>query len=231
MASATLLDHFEAQYAALRRAGFEARLNSSGIDILTGFRANKATVAKFYHHYVFPHQPKGALCGINPGRLGAGKSGVPFVDRAFLSELLGENVGDDVERSARFFRDVVKHFGAKKFYSAIHVTNISAYGFKKGRRNLNYYDLDHDIVDVILKGFAGEMELMNIREIVPCSQQVHATLTNLQARGLLQAKIDPPLKHPNWCAFKKNRSASMSEYLRILTPLIECHSAGSAMAA
>src|ERR1700730_12340682 len=123
----TLLDHFVAQYAALQQAGFEAQLNSSGIEILTGLRANKANVAKFYHRYVFPHKAESALCGINPGRLGAGKSGIPFVDCAFLSELLGENVGNDVERSARFLRDVVRQFGVDKFYAAIHVTNISAY--------------------------------------------------------------------------------------------------------
>jgi len=149
-----------------------------------------------------------------------------LVDCAFLSELLGENVGNDVERSARFFRDVVNHFGAEKFYSAIHVTNVSVYGFRKGRRNLNYYDLDDDIVDVILKGFAGEMELMDIREIVPCSQQVHATLTNLQARGLLRAKIHPPLRHPNWCAFKKNRSASLEQYVNALQRFVSYSSVG-----
>jgi hypothetical protein len=220
VSAATLLDHFEAQYEALQKAGFESRLNGSGINILTGFRTNKPNVVKFYHRYVFPHRQERALCGINPGRLGAGKSGIPFVDCAYLSELLGENVGNDVERSARFFRDVVEQIGAGNFYAAIHVTNISIYGFTKGRRNLNYYELDNDIVGLILQGFAREMELMNIREIVPCSRKAHAILVDLVARGSIRAKVHPPLKHPNWCAFPSNRRLSKLGYLEVLKGLI-----------
>jgi hypothetical protein len=226
-----LLDHFDEQYALLQQTGVAEVLKAAEIEVLGRCRANRANISKFYQSYVYPHQQQIALCGINPGRLGAGKSGIPFVDCAFLSELLGEYVGNDVERSARFFRDVVSHFGPKKFYSTIHVTNISTYGFRKGRRNLNYYDLDDDLVGLILKGFAREMQLMKIREIVPCSQHVYSTLMEMEKAGLIHLKIHSPLKHPNWCAFPRNRAASMSSYLRILGPLIECHLAGSAVAA
>jgi hypothetical protein len=108
-----------------------------------------------YYHEGFP---KIVLCGINPGRKGAGVTGVPFVDMATLAERLPDNKisfnGDDdpTEPSAKFFNKIIDdHFGVDKFYKHFYVTNFSWVGFtikiksdgdkKTRKRNLNYFDL------------------------------------------------------------------------------------------
>ena len=74
------------------------------------------------------------ICGINPGRNGAGKTGVPFLDFNSLSQLLPNLKKEDSERSSQFFFEIVEHFGAKKFYETFYVTNISWLGFIKDNK-------------------------------------------------------------------------------------------------
>ncbi len=60
--------------------------------------------------------PKTVLCRINPGRFGAAKTGVSFIDFTSLSQMIDGVNRDDSERSAKFFFDVVQEFGVKRFY-------------------------------------------------------------------------------------------------------------------
>ena len=212
MSTLTLLDHFKQQHHALIGLLKVEPHNGCDIQILPGVFANRTNVNAFYTRYVFPHKQRVALCGINPGRLGAGISGVPFVDMAFLSELLKTTLAMKTERSAQFFRKVVQHYGCERFYASVYVTNFSAFGFQKGRKNLNYYDLPNEIQDKLGEWFKAEMELMRISEIIPCSQVVEYTLRKLQAKGLITAKVHKPLPHPNWSAFPSHEHKAFESY-------------------
>jgi hypothetical protein len=218
-----LLDHFKSHFAALQNVKLKQNLNALGVEILESAFSECGQLRRiqdFYEHYVFPHKQQVALCGINPGRFGAGKSGIPFVDVDSLTRLLGLKVEVGTERSAQFIRRVVDHFGASRFYAHVYVTNLSTFGFRNKNRNVNYYELPQALQSEIFRWFAAEMSIGGINVIIPCSQKVYQTLRNLQRNGTLTATIHEPLPHPNWCAFPKNYASALEKYVQVLTPFL-----------
>ena len=111
-----------------------------------------------YYHEGFP---KIVLCGINPGRKGAGITGIPFIDPPTLAKRLpdnnikGKNDDDPTEPSAKFFNKIIDdHFGVDKFYKHFYVTNFSWFGFiKKDGTNCNYFKLPTQAQKYIEKVF------------------------------------------------------------------------------
>ena len=88
------------------------------------------------------------IVGINPGRLGAGVTGVPFTDSYRLLEKCGIVIDGLVtyEPSSVFVYDVVDAYGgAESFYRDFYITSVSPLGFvkfnsKNREVNFNYYD-------------------------------------------------------------------------------------------
>ena len=99
-------------------------LANNNISILTDFLDNEFYIREFYKEFVEPNTPKIVLCGINPGRKGAGKTGVSFLDFRSLSKILPELKKDDFEKSGSFIYSVIEEFGCHNFYENIYVTNI-----------------------------------------------------------------------------------------------------------
>ena len=58
------------------------------IELLDDFLDNWENVKRFYEKYYANGYPKTVLCGINPGKNGAGKTGIPFLDFDSLSKLI-----------------------------------------------------------------------------------------------------------------------------------------------
>jgi len=108
---------------------------------------NKATLKiaeKFYRKYYSDHQPRIMLFGINPGRFGAGLTGVPFTDPARLEEVCG--ISNDFDKkpelSSRFINEVILAYGGpEKFYQNYFISGVSPLGYLRGGINLNYYDI------------------------------------------------------------------------------------------
>lgn len=91
------------------------------------------------------------LFGINPGRFGAGVTGVAFTDPILLDEKLG--IANDFERkhelSALFIHDVVEAYGgAENFFSKFYITSLNPVGLLKEKKNYNYYD-DATTLDLV----------------------------------------------------------------------------------
>ncbi len=83
------------------------------------------------------------LIGINPGRFGAGITGIPFTDPIRLEEKCRiPNAFDKrPELSSVFIYDMIDAYGGvEAFYSRFFVTAVSPLGFIKNGKNLNYYD-------------------------------------------------------------------------------------------
>jgi hypothetical protein len=78
-------------------------LDGEDISVLREFESNKSVADEFTLRYCSQRKPTVVLCGINPGRLGAGKTGVPFLDFCSLSKLLPNVNREESERSAFFF--------------------------------------------------------------------------------------------------------------------------------
>ena len=83
------------------------------------------------------------IFGINPGRFGAGVTGVPFTDPVRLVEDCGiENHFEKrQELSAQFVWNFIHAYGGPEVFCAdYYITSISPLGFVKDGKNINYYD-------------------------------------------------------------------------------------------
>ena len=103
----------------------------------------KEVCKKFYLKYYNAVNPRAFIIGINPGRFGAGVTGIPFTDPI---RLVGEcQIANPFpkkqELSSVFIYDMINKFGGpEKFYSSFYFTSVSPLGFVSDGKNLNYYD-------------------------------------------------------------------------------------------
>lgn len=123
-----------------------------GIQVMNPFRDNEcanAACEAFYHKYYDDHDERWAILGINPGRFGAGLTGVPFTDPKRLREFCDIDIKacpSAHEPSSEFVYDVIFACGGPRpFYSKWYINSLCPLGFthmgKQGRPvNYNYYD-------------------------------------------------------------------------------------------
>ena len=118
---------------------------TDGIEILYPFldKAVMNTCSQFYEKYFADNNKRSLIIGINPGRFGAGVTGIPFTDPIRLKENCGINHNWPLkqELSSVFIYEMINAFGSvEKFYSNFYITAVSPLGFIQNNRNLNYYD-------------------------------------------------------------------------------------------
>lgn len=122
-----------------------------GIRILNPFRDNAYALelsSTFYRKYYNDNNQRYLILGINPGRFGAGLTGIPFTDPKRLETQCNiSNKGLVAhEPSSVFIYDVIRAFGGpESFYEKFYIHSICPLGFtsinSKGREiNYNYYD-------------------------------------------------------------------------------------------
>lgn len=189
------------------------------ITILEGFQENVDLVRTFYQKYYSRHAERVVLCGINPGRKGAGKTGIPFIDFKGASRLLPNVKEEDWETSSQFVFSIIERMGSENFFKKVYLTNLSWYGFKKDRKNVNYYELPFSIQQYFIKNFIKEMEIVQPSLIVPLSKEVEATLNEMKAGGLLPYRIGKRLPHPYWCSIGNRANEYIMEYSQSLERL------------
>lgn len=192
-------------------------LKKENIHILTGFIENKDLVINFYKQVYSNIHPRIVLCGINPGRFGAGKTGVPFLDYLSLSEFFPDIKSTNRENSAQFVYKVIESYGKERFFNDVYLTNFSWFGFQKKSnnqwKNVNYFELPQNIQSVIAESFLEEMEILQPQYIIPLSEKVEESLMGLKRSGRLDYEIMPRLKHPYYCSIN-NPHDQMKEYIR-----------------
>ena len=122
-----------------------------GIRIMNPFKENRDILTisgAFYKKFYDDNQPRHLILGINPGRFGAGVTGVPFTDSHRLKNEceLSYSGKDTYEPSAVFVYDMIESFGgAKAFYQYFYINSVCPLGFTaindNGKEvNYNYYD-------------------------------------------------------------------------------------------
>lgn len=97
----------------------------------------------FYEKFYKDQNPRILLLGINPGRLGAGVTGIPFTDPVHLeSECdIFNSLQKKQELSSIFIYELIQKFGSTiTFYNHFYIHSISPLGFVKNGINANYYD-------------------------------------------------------------------------------------------
>jgi hypothetical protein len=110
----------------------------------------------FYKKYYEDTAKRWAIIGINPGRLGAGATGIPFTDTKRLTQYCNIDVGEikSHEPSSVYMYDMINAFSNPlDFYQHFYITSAFPLGFttisKSGKEiNYNYYD-DKNLQDLV----------------------------------------------------------------------------------
>ena len=129
---------------------FKGRL-PDGIKIMNPFRENPLIpiiTKQFYNKFYNDNNKRRLILGINPGRFGAGVTGIPFTDSKRMNEFCGINIEGvkTHEPSSVYVYDFIKAYGGvKKFYSKFFIGAVCPLGFIKRQANgkyvnYNYYD-------------------------------------------------------------------------------------------
>ncbi len=159
----------------------------------------------FYTKYFNDDHIRYGIFGINPGRFGAGVTGIPFTDPKILEELC--NIKNDCpkrfELSADFIYKVIQSYGnIEHFYKSFFITSICPLGFLKNGINCNYYDdkeLQNAVEPFILSSLKSQIHFGLNTQVAFClgKGENFKYFNGLNARHSLFEKIIP-LPHPRW---------------------------------
>lgn len=102
----------------------------------------------FYEKFYKTDQSRNLILGINPGRFGAGVTGLMFTDTIRLNKNCGIKFDEfhSRELSSEFvYQMIEKYGGATKFYNNFYIGAVSPLGYLKVNQdgkavNYNYYD-------------------------------------------------------------------------------------------
>jgi hypothetical protein len=106
---------------------------------------------KFLHKYYNDNKPRQLILGINPGRFGAGVTGVNFTAPRQLTDILkiGHHLKMQSELSAEFIYTMIEAYGGvRKFYNQFFIGSVCPLGFIKEGKNINYYD-DKNLLKIV----------------------------------------------------------------------------------
>ena len=154
----------------------------AGIRIMNPFRDDHQVVeisSEFYRKFYDDPQPRHLILGINPGRFGAGVTGIPFTDTKHLMNDCGisYNGRQTHEPSSVFVYDVIKTYGGiKTFYSDFYIGAVCPLGFvirdANGKeKNFNYYDsqeLTEAVYPFILQNIHKQLAFGVARDVCFC---------------------------------------------------------------
>jgi hypothetical protein len=190
----------------------------------------RGLMEKFFQQYYSDELPRMLLFGINPGRLGAGKTGIGFTDPLNLEQEcnIPNNLDKRSEPSSAFIYNMIRQWGSlDDFYSHFYFTSVSPVGFVKNGVNINYYDiseLQHALEPYIIEYIKGQLK-MNVRTDVAFSIGKGKNLAFLKklndAHGFFD-KIEV-LPHPRWVMQYryKDRRIFEEEYIKRLGQYVD----------
>lgn len=122
-----------------------------GIRVMNPFRESEQAMeimAEFYSKFYNDNRSRHLILGINPGRFGAGVTGIPFTDtKRLVSECHIPYTGKVThEPSSVFIYEMIHAYGGVgEFYNNFYINSLCPLGFtsadKSGKeKNYNYYD-------------------------------------------------------------------------------------------
>jgi hypothetical protein len=198
-----------------------------GIRIMNPFRESKYIMqvsSAFYRKYYDDNAPRRLILGINPGRFGAGFTGIPFTDTKRLTGDCGiEYTGRQThEMSSVFVYEVIKAYGGPdKFYKDFYISAVCPLGFTmadaRGKeKNFNYYDrpdLTTAVMDLITRNIRKQIEMRIRTDVCLClgKGKNEKFLLALNERYHFFKKIIA-LEHPRWVM--QYRARYRQEYVR-----------------
>jgi len=160
---------------------------------------------QFYNKYYDDSKGRIFIIGINPGRFGAGITGIPFTDPVVLENECGikNNFEKRSEISSEFIYKLINAMGGPShFYKHFYIGSVSPLGFVKEGKNFNYYDskeLTKSVKPFIVSNLVKQIGLgINSRKCYCLGQgknYEYLQLLNIELK-LFDEII--PLPHPRW---------------------------------
>ena len=187
-------------------------------------------VKAFHLQFFNDNHPRKLLVGINPGRHGAGVTGIPFTDTPALQEHCGITTPLETrETSATFVYEFIKAYGgAEVFYQDWFIGGVCPLGFlvrnkKDNWVNWNYYDdrrLQENVTPFILAKLQEQIALCGhpTQCVVLGTGKNFKFLNQLNKQHALFEKITP-LEHPRYVMqYKlKQKEHYIAKFLEVLT--------------
>jgi hypothetical protein len=185
-------------------------------------------VSRFLHRYYGDQHPRQMIFGINPGRFGAGTTGINFTGPKQLTESLQieHPFGKKSELSAEFIYEVIEGYGgAEKFYNHFFLSAISPLGFTRNGKNLNYYDdkeLEQALQPFITKSIAQQLRIFRPSQVCICigGEKNFDYFLALNSKKQFFKEIIP-LAHPRFIMQyrRKQKQKYLLEYLSAIERL------------
>ncbi len=178
-----------------------------GVDIMNPY-SRKETMAAceaFYAKFYNDHKNRRIIFGINPGRFGAGVTGIPFTDPVHLEKDCGipNDFDKKPELSSQFIYLLIENMGGViPFYRHYFIGAVSPLGFVKNGKNFNYYDdrlLERSLKSFIVKNMVRQIALGISTDKCFClgNGKNYIYLQRLNDELKIFDEIIP-LPHPRW---------------------------------
>ncbi len=194
----------------------------------------KGIVSEFYTRFFTDNNPRVFVLGINPGRFGAGVTGISFTTPQNLRRYCGidNDLRDTPELSSRFIYQVVDAFGgAKAFYNRFFLTSLFPLaliktGLGTGPVNYNFYDdraTTEALWPAITETVRTQLSFGYIRNTAVCLGRKNETyLRRLNDRQGFFDRI-VTLDHPRYILQYKSKSMPMylEKYIATLHDCLE----------
>lgn len=215
-----------------KNLNFVGRL-PNGIRIMNPFAENPDVLrisAEFYEKYYDDNKLRKLILGINPGRLGAGATGIPFTDTKRLEDYCGISVNtfSTHEPSSVFVYKVIDLFGGtEKFYAKYYINSICPLGFlsknpKGNWINYNYYDAEHlfrKVKSFMISSLREQLNFGINTDVCYVLGRKNATYINKLNQQHNFFKSIEVLDHPRFVVQYKSKQMDfyLSDYLRVLS--------------
>lgn len=198
-----------------------------GVEVMNPFEEKETyrLSSEFYNKYYNDTENRKLILGINPGRLGAGLTGIPFTDPVKLEQICGipNSLHKKTEPSAGFIYDMIDAYGGpEKFYSHYFINSVSPLGFIKDGINYNYYDskeLEKAVTPIVISSINELLKLGVDSKVCFClgNGKNFKFLKNLNNEHNFFEEVIP-LPHPRWVVQyrRKKYDYFINEYLQVL---------------
>ena len=204
------------------------------VRVMNPFTENQivpAVSSRFYRKYYDDNRQRKLRMGINPGRFGAGVTGIPFTDTKRLEEKCNLKFPDITthEPSSVFVYEVVDAYGGpEKFYGDFYISALSPLGYviknRMGKEvNYNFYD-SREMIEAtkhfIVQSLTEQISFGVNTEICYClgTGKNFKFFEKLNNELLLFDRIIP-LEHPRYVMQYKSKSKKeyINKYIQVLS--------------
>ena len=199
----------------------------NGVEVIFPFdqAETRRVMETFYRKYYDDEDSRTLIFGINPGRHGAGITGIGFTDPILLEKKCG--IPNTLERrselSANFICEVVEAYGGPEiFYGDFLFTTVLPFGLLRNGKNYNYYDDKETLAyfePLIVQSIQKQMAFSHVNRKIICIGQGKNLkyLRKLNDQYGLFENIDV-IPHPRWVMQyrRKEKEKYIGAYLDVL---------------